>query len=178
MNKGEELEAMIRGRRRLEEEVRKTRMSILVFGPGENHPTFHKRKEIIDSLTSDGFSVYVSENISEQTATRGLGPVLEVADYEIVDRVVVLDTSEGALAELSAYCGDPDFVEKALVLHPSSYVPVDEVTTFPSDILKLYPNRIPYDQTMYDSCLVTTEALDRVRAFRVLKWRRLQSRQF
>lgn len=176
LNEGE-VDKIIEARRRMELSVRETALSVLVFGPGENHPTFSKRQQIIASLVDDGFSVYVSEEISELTSNRGLSPLLEVADYRAVDRVVVLDTSDGPLAELSLYSQDPDFVEKTLVLHPSSYVPAD-VATFPSDILKLYPNRIPFDQDMYDSCSVATEALDRIRAFRVSKWRRLGARQF
>ena len=144
-------ERIHRKQRELEQRIEQTPFTIFVFGSGESYPEyFKKRQDTVNALKAAKFAVYTSEELSETLPSEVYLVRQEAFHLEEAAWAIFLDTSSGPLSELSAYCEDPDVVLKAFFLYPQRYsVSPGLANTYPEDVLRHYPYRLPYTDTQF-----------------------------
>lgn len=157
-----------------EAKIRQIPFVVFVFGSGKEYPVpeYHrKRKDIINSLTEEGFSVYTCEDLSADLPSELSLVEQEAIQAEEADWLIFLNTSEGPLAELSSYCTNPNFIRKAFVLYPAKYDPVtNKSLTFPQAVLQNYPYTLAYNEAQLDRCDLVLLCRDRAKALRRAKF--------
>lgn len=147
-----------------EKTLRKTRFSVLVWAPGDEFFT-RKRADIIKRLTEHGFQAFTSEELEEKVPSGASLPDQELAHWKAVNLVIVLEAGIAPAMEIASYVSFAGFCEKCVVFHPRDYVPVDK-TTYPAEVLKLFPTRVIYSEQEMQDCTIIAECLHRAEAFR------------
>lgn len=147
-----------------EKTLRKTPFSVLVWAPGKEFFT-KKRADIIKRLKEQGFQAFTSEELGEKVPSSSPLPYQELSHWEAVNLVIVLEAGIAPAMELASYAFLPGFCEKCVVFHPRDYVPVGK-TTFPAEVLELFPNRVIYSEQEMQDCTIIDECLHRAKAFR------------
>lgn len=150
-------------------QLRSIRLVVAVLGPGEGHPSFPKRCQIRDSLVADGIEAFFPEDVVDKNS--GLSLLDEermILEDQQVGLVVALDTSEGPLAELSAFAQIPLITKKTVVLVPDDYYAPG--ANFPSDILERYSNRWRFTREELLECSLVRECTSRARNERLANW--------
>lgn len=147
-----------------ENTLRKTQFSVLVWAPGDEFFT-QKRADIIKQLKEEGFQAFTSEELDEKVPSGIPLPYKELSHWEAVNLVIVLEAGIAPAMELASYFLSPGFCEKCVVFHRRDYVPVDK-TTYPAEVLKLFPTRVIYSEQEMQDCTVIAECLHRAKAFR------------
>lgn len=150
---------------------------VAVLGPGETHATFFKRRQILESLKDEDFNAFFPEDIVDLNSPMS---VLEQERLILrgpdVDWIIVLDSSEGPLAELAAYAQEPAIVIKTFVLCPEDYYTPKE--SYPTDILEQYNNRWRFTKEELERCDIVHECMTRARIGRLQAWPKLRSKSF
>lgn len=67
--------------------------------------------------------------------------------------------------ELASFAHDAEFCQKCIVFHPRDWDPAHQ-TTFPSEVLKLFANRVLYAEHEMEVCTLVAECLHRAEAMR------------
>ena len=147
-----------------EKALQKTRFSVLVWAPGDEFFT-KKRADIIKLLKEHEFEAFTSEELAEQVRSSLPLPYQELEHWVAVDLVIVLEAGIAPAMEISSYAFSPGFCEKCVVFHPRDYDPVGK-TSFPAEVLKLFPNRVMYSEQEMQDCTIIAECLNSAEAFR------------
>jgi len=148
-----------------EKTLRKIRFSVLVWGPGDDKLLTKKRADIVKLLKEHGFQAFTSEELKKQAPSSALLPYQELAHWESVNLVIVLEAGIAPAMEIASYVFSPGFCEKCVVFHPRDYDPVGK-TTFPAGVLRLFPTRVIYSEKEMQDCTIIAECLNRAEAFR------------
>lgn len=125
-----------------------------------------KRQQIATALRERGVEVYLSEDIIASVGEPDVNVVLqEDQHWRRFNTIVVLDFSAGPGQELAAYHHNFDFRLKCMVFHPWEWDPVRN-PSYGSQILELFPHRIPCIQDEIDNCNLVASCISRVMALR------------
>ena len=166
-----------RRREQIVSEQQSNEYRVAVLGPGEEHATFFKRRQILDALLEEKFDAFFPEELVDLESTL---PAVDqerlILLNEGVNLIVILNSSEGPLAELASFAKDAAIVSKSIVMCPSSYY--SPQSTFPTDVLEQYVNRWRYDEDEFQRCDVVRECMTRARTSRVIRWSGLESQMF
>lgn len=149
---------------RQQEKLRKIKFSVLVWAPGSEVFT-KKRQQIIDSLTESGFTAFTSEELVKQVPSALPLPLQELQHWRAVDLVIVLEAGVAPGMELASYAHDAEFCQKCIVFHPRDWDPARQ-KTFPSEVLRLFPNRVPYAEREMKACPIVAACIHRAEALR------------
>ena len=165
----------------LEAEYRAIRCRVAILGAGESHWSYEKRTQIYETLSELGYQVFFPESFVEESQPTTVGVSVEDQERLMltlpdVRLIIVLDTSEGPLSELSAFSHDTDIVTKTLVLCPWDYYSPGD--TFTADILEQYPNVWRYTQEEFDKCKIIRKCVANARTARSALVSVLHSKQF
>jgi len=154
--------------RRLQRERGSRVFRILVFGPGPEHSTYYKRVELENALRGvNGFDVLTVESLGLRTEDELFLMTQEIAIQEEADFVLVLESSEGPLSELSYLASVSGFVRKTYVLHPEEYLgDPRNPSSVPGDILAHYYMSFAYSRDDFAACRVVAKGVAVARAFR------------
>lgn len=149
---------------RQQEKLRSIKFSVLVWAPG-NEVFTKKRQQIIDGLTEAGFAAFTSEEIAKQVPSCLPLPVQELQHWRAVDLVIVLEAGVAPGMELASYAQDAEFCQKCIVFHPRDWDPARQ-KTFPSEVLKLFANRVLYAEREMRACTIVAACIHRAEALR------------
>lgn len=148
-----------------EKTIQKTEFSVLVWGPGDNELLTKKRTDIVKLLKKDGFEAFTSEELGKKLRSSAPLPYQELSHWEAVNLVIVLEAGVAPAMELASFVFFPGFCERCVVFHPRDYVTGGK-TTYPGEVLKLFPNRVIYSDKEMQDCTVVAECIHRAKAFR------------
>lgn len=148
-----------------EKTLRKTRFSVLIWGPGDDKRLTKKRADIVKLLKKHGFQAFTSEELEDQAPSSTNLPYQELEHWKAVNLVIVLEAGIAPAMEIASYAFSPGFCEKCVVFHPRDYNPVGK-TTFPAGVLGLFPTRVIYSEQEMKDCNIIDECLIRAEAFR------------
>ena len=152
----------------LEDKIKSTPFSVLVFGSGPKLEKYHKkRQDIIKRLKEEGFDAYTCEELSKDIPSSVPATEQEVLQTESADWLIFLDTSEGPLSELSNFCVIPSILKKAFVLYPAKY---GKEETFSKAVLRNYPYTHAYKESQFTRCDLVPICLDTAKALRRAKY--------
>ena len=137
-----------------------------VLGPGEKDVTYLKRCQIRDTLVAQAVDAFFPEDLVDPHSEL---PLLDQEELILADRrvnlIFVLNTSEGPLAQLSAFARNLDITSKTTVLVPEEYYIPGE--TFPTDIMERYSNRWRFSPAELKRCDLVRECTSRARLERL-----------
>lgn len=152
------------GLARRERTLQEVEFKVLVWAPGDDF-FWKKRQEIIERLRKHGFQAFTSEELAKRVPSRLPLPEQELRHWEAVNLVIVLEAGVAPAMELALYAWNPDFCEKCIVFHPRDWDPAHQIT-FPSEVLRLFGNRVLYAGQEMQDCTITDECLHRAEALR------------
>lgn len=152
------------GLSRWERALRRVQFSVLVWAPGDDFFT-RKRQDIIQRLKKHGFQAFTSEELAKQVPSTLPLPDQELAHWQAVDLVIVLEAGIAPAMELASYAWFPEFCDKCLIFHPRDWDPARQ-KTFPAEVLRLFSNRVLYADKEMEDCTITEECLHRAQALR------------
>lgn len=135
-----------------------------------------KRDEILRALIESGMDAFLPEDYVVDSDVSDTDQERILLRNPNVDWILVLDKSEGPLAELAAFQPEPQIARKSLVMHPAQYTGTG---SFTANVLEQFPHRLPFSDEEFERCDLVRACEDRARAHRTIKWREeLSARQF
>lgn len=154
---------------KMEKGQRSIRYVVVVWGPGDDAFLKRKRRNILKKLKGDNFDAYMGEEFIKLAPSTLPLPEQELAHWNSVDTVIVIEAGIAPAMEISSYSLFHQFIPKCIVFHPQKYDPVNR-STYPSSVLGLFPYRISYTDDEFKKCTIIDECLLRVNALRRVKW--------
>ena len=155
-------ESILRDRARLADSRRRASIRIAVLGPAESNDPANKRNQIRDALDTRGHEVFFPEQLANNESDVSLlDQELQMLSRRDVDWIVVLETTAGPLAEVSAFVSVPAIRSKTFLLIPEEYYAPG--STFPTDIAEQYSSRWRFSNEELEQCLVVREVWTRAR---------------
>lgn len=160
-------------------EIRKTKLTILIWGPAEpnkNSPDYHKktykkRVDIRNYLRKEGHNALFSEEIQDMAKKLGSDPnviLFEEFQARKADQIIILRTSYGSVGEFHEFWRDESLARKMVVFyderHGSGFAhQADEL--FKANGGKVEAFKYPDD---IDSCKVLEKVKKRVENIQML----------
>jgi len=102
----------------IQEEIEKTQLSILIWGPGANDDKMYgKRVEILNELRGKDLDAFFSEEEIKETPTKNNLSLknIEMSQAQAVDLIIVIPCSIGSIAELHDFAAFKNIAAKMLI---------------------------------------------------------------
>jgi hypothetical protein len=161
--------------RQLEEEVSKTPLTVLIWGPGASGATiYEKRVQIRGLLREAGYAAVFSEELDAELGNRWSfsSKMRGLLQAIAADFIVALHASPGSIAEVHDFAHFlTDVGPKMLVFIDAAHVSGYSYTGALQDLRNLYQNVRTYEYPKdIDDCHLATAVLEHLKALRCGKW--------
>jgi hypothetical protein len=148
-------------------------LSILIWGPdpARDTPVANKRREIRDQLREKGHNAMFSEDIPEgksKLSEKSKEFAQALAAHLII---ILVEDSQGALAEAHDFCNHPDIAPKVMALVPKRYKKGYSARGAMRDLEHSHGGVFWYADEDLTRCKVCSMAIRRAEALRQLRFR-------